>query len=143
MQAHPFRDRAYMPHILLGKDYCDAIEVGNACNVPYNDIYARAYAEKFSLRTVAGSDNHLASVEKWTVERPMMGVETEEKLTGVQDYVRLIRQGGNMRPIVPEEWIRKGLEEIKPIEAFILDENEQPVPADIDWLGGKGMELDL
>ena len=58
IQAHPFRDRDYIKYILLGRKYCDGIEVANTFNHRWNDACARRYAEIFDLPVIAGTDNH-------------------------------------------------------------------------------------
>lgn len=58
IQAHPFRDRAYVQHVRLGLQYCDGIEAVNAANNPMNDACALRYAKEYNLLITAGSDNH-------------------------------------------------------------------------------------
>lgn len=58
IQAHPFRDRSYITQIHLGLDVCDGIEAVNTANRPSEDCLALAYAKKFGLLTIAGSDTH-------------------------------------------------------------------------------------
>jgi len=134
VQAHPFRDRAYIPRILLGMRFADAAEVANAGNVPYNDAYAEAYVKRYGIRAVAGSDNHFSDPELWKT-KPLMGVETDEKLRSIHDYVKLIRHGGALRPIVPPERFEQGRLDAPEKETFWLDEHENTVPTGIDWLG--------
>lgn len=133
VQAHPFRDRAYIPQILLGLDYADAVEIANAGNLPYNDAYAAAYVKRFHLRCVAGSDNHRSDPELWN-ERPLMGVETDERLRDIHDYIRLIREGGALRPLFPPQRLEQGRMDAPKLETFWLDPQEKPVPTDIQWL---------
>ena len=101
IQAHPFRDRAYIPRILLGKDYCDGIEVANAGQPPYNDYIALRYAKEYDLLMIAGSDNHLTNGEKWLPEK-LMGIETEKRLENIGELVSLIRNRDSFGLHVPQ-----------------------------------------
>ena len=120
IQAHPFRDRDYIKYILLGLKYCDGIEVANTGNHPYNDAYAKRYAEAYHLLTTAGSDNH--NCAKADPAR-LMGVALEERLTCIQDYAKLIRARGPIRPIVPEGRFDVNLDEAPRLAAYWIDES--------------------
>lgn len=133
IQAHPFRDRAYIPRVLLGLRYADGIEVANSGNLPFEDALARAYAQQYSLRIVAGSDNHCADPELWRV-KPLMGIETEVRLHSIHDYINLVRSGGEFCPIVPEERFEIGRKQKRNIESFWLNDEEEPVITGINWL---------
>ena len=98
IQAHPFRHRDYIKYILLGLKYCDGIEVANTGNTPDADACARRYAEAYDLLTTAGSDNHNCDRAD---PAKLMGVWTEERLTGALDYARLILARGPIGPKIP------------------------------------------
>lgn len=131
IQAHPFRKRGYIPRVLLGLNYSDGVEIANAANQLYSDAYAEAYVRKYGLRTVAGTDNHGSEAQRVGV---LMGVETDERLTSISDYVKLIRWGGALRPIMPKDRFEQGRKDAPELETFWLDENECAVPTGIRWL---------
>lgn len=134
IQAHPFRDRAYIPRILLGLRYCDGIEVANAGNQPYNDAYAARYAQALGLFGIAGSDNHLSGEGGWTVER-LLGVTTEEKLTDTRDFAARVRSRHGLAPILRP--LDVDVSAVPHLESYWLDESEHPVPTGRDWLREK------
>ena len=133
IQAHPFRDRAYIPRVLLGKAFADGIEVANAGQFGYNDAAAMRYGKEYDLVMIAGSDNHKSNDAKWTPDK-MMGIDTEEKLGSIQDLVSLIRNRGKIGLYVPEGRFELHPGEDPHIESFWLDENEEAVPTERDWL---------
>ena len=136
IQAHPFRDRGYIHFIDLGLKYCDGIEVANVGNHVYSDICARNYARKYHLLVTAGSDNHNCAAAD---PARLMGVELDEKLTCCQDYARLIRTRGAIRPIVPEGWFDVDVSDAPRLVSFWLD-NDNPdfrrIPTGLDFLDG-------
>ena len=133
VQPHPFRDRDYIRQILLGLQFADAIEVANSCNMPYNDAYALRYAREFNLFVTAGSDNHWAEDPKWQ-EGLLMGIEVDEPLKSIHDYVRLIRQRGPIRPIIQPGRFDVNPSEAPDLETFWFDDEEKPVPTGRHWL---------
>ena len=98
IQAHPFRHRDYIKYILLGRKYCDGIEVANTGNTPDADACACRYAEAFGFLTTAGSDNH--NCQKADPAR-LMGVAVDRRLSGPMDFARLILSRGAIRPRIP------------------------------------------
>lgn len=128
IQAHPFRDRAYIRRIRLAKQFCDGIEVANSGNLPYNDAYALRYAQEYGFVTIAGSDNHRSA------PATLMGIETEEKLQSIHDLVRLVRTRGKITPIVPEGRFEQGFAEAPMLETYWLDEEEHSYPTGRIWL---------
>ncbi len=129
IQAHPFRDRGYIPRILLSKNFSDGIEVANAGNEPANDVAARRYAKEYNLLTVAGSDNHLSMPGM-----DLYGIELEQKLTDIRDLVRIIRNREPIGLIVPEERFLLQPDQQLERDVFWLDENENAVPDARKWL---------
>ena len=71
---------------------------------------------------------HAVTAEK------LVGVETDEPLRDIHDFVRCIRQRRGIRPIVPEGRFEVNLDEIPELPTFWLDEAEQPVPTGKRWL---------
>lgn len=134
IQAHPFRDRDYIKRVLLGLQFADGIEVVNAANRPYCDAYARLYAQEYDLFTTAGSDNHCSADEAWQHEKPLIGVETDEPLRDIHDFVRCIRQRSGMRPIIPQGRFGVDLSQTPQLPTYWLDEDENIVPTGKRWL---------
>ena len=60
IQAHPFRDREWIPNpeLLLEERYLDGYEVYNRNNQYFENARALAIAEKTGLLKTAGSDSH-------------------------------------------------------------------------------------
>lgn len=90
VQAHPFRQRAYIKCLRLYPEVTDAVETVNAAHplapdgsVPF-DERARWYASSFSLPVTGGSDCHIPNMAM------MGGILTEERIHSWQDYARLV-----------------------------------------------------
>jgi len=133
IQAHPFRDRAYIPRVLLGLQFADGIEIANAANKPYNDAYARLYAQEYDLFATAGTDNH-RSGEGGVEPEKLMGIETDVPLKDCRDLAQRIRSRSGLRPIVPKGRFDVDLSETPELETYWLDESERPVPTGKRWL---------
>lgn len=86
IQAHPYRDRAYIPEILLSADAVDAVEVYNAGNPMETCRQALEYAAHLGLPMVAGSDIH--SVGAKTVS----GIALTERVETVTALIHAIRE---------------------------------------------------
>ncbi len=123
IEAHPFRIRGYMKRIQVGYLFADGVEAANAGNDQLDDARAYAMAQAKGLLMTAGSDNHHSPAT-------LFGVELEEKLNSIQDYVSLIRRGGPIGLHVPPE--RFILPEVtEPDErhrAYLINEREEIVP---------------
>lgn len=87
VQAHPFRDRAYIDaiHISLG---VDGAEAANSGNLPAFDVLAARYAAKFHLFMTAGSDLHR---EGQFADDTLMGVAFDKPLVDERDYALAVR----------------------------------------------------
>lgn len=90
IQAHPFRNEAYIEMIKLVPDETDAVEVYNACNREkiYNER-ARWYAQSFSLPMTCGTDLHNIQMP---VER-RTGVAFKENPQNARELISLLRSG--------------------------------------------------
>lgn len=98
VQAHPFRDRDYIPAIHLGLKRADAFEAYNAGNFPEHDAQARAFIDHHGLSMTSGSDIHSAVQYE---DDQLGGVIFDQKLHSVKDYVEAIRSGAPRRLRVP------------------------------------------
>lgn len=132
IQAHPFRDRGYIPALRLGRQFCDGIEAANAGNNPYNDAAALRYGQEYGFVMTAGSDNHHADN---TLAHPenITGVALETRLASIQDWVRVIRERQPIGLNVPPE--RFALHGDEPrLTTYWMDAEENLVPTGRDWL---------
>ena len=134
IQAHPFRKRDYIKKIRLGLQFWHGIEVANAGNDQWADVCAMRYAKEFDLVTIAGSDNHLYSMHVPEGNRPLMGIELDEKLKDIHDLVNIIRNRGKIDLVVPEGRFVQDPDNSPVYETFWLDENEDTVLTNRDWL---------
>ncbi len=96
IQAHPFRERPYIPSPgLLPLSYIDGIEVLNAGQPRSQDAPALRAAEAHpEWILVAGSDTH------WSETVCQSGIECDERIRNEQELAALLRQG-NYRLIAP------------------------------------------
>jgi len=132
IQAHPFRDRAYIQKVCLAPDYSDGIEVANAGNFAYNDVYARRYAEEYHLLCIAGSDNHCSA--DWA-QRPegLMGIETDEPIQNMQQFVQMLKSRTGFAPVIPEGRFDMEPSELPQLKTYWYDEKERAVPTHKRW----------
>lgn len=134
IQAHPFRKRDYINKIRLGLQFCDGIEVANAGNDQWADVCAMRYAKEFDLMTIAGSDNHFDPTHGADGSRPLFGIELDEPLRDIHELVDIIRNRGKIGLVVPEERFVQDPENSPVHETFWLDEKEDTVPTERDWM---------
>jgi len=88
VHAHPFRQRAYIPRIVLSVGCVDAIEAVNGGHedVSY-DALANRYAQKMGKPVTAGTDIHDAQDIYYGL---LFGIYSEKKLESIQDYVSIV-----------------------------------------------------
>ena len=132
IQAHPFRDRDYIPAILLGRGYCDGIEVANSWNHRWCDVCARNYADEYGFLTTAGSDNHNRAR---AIPEAMMGVRLPRRLSGAMDYARMIRQRAPIEPAIPAGWLDVDPAEAPRLTTYWIDERDESrhIPTNRDF----------
>jgi len=87
VQAHPFRERDYIPRVVLSTGCVDGIEVANRGNDGNADALAFRYAAKLKKTMTAGTDIHDAKQVKY---ENVFGVYLDKKLNSIQDYVKVI-----------------------------------------------------
>ncbi len=89
IQAHPFRDRAYIKNPrLLPIEYIDGIEVYNACNNPEANITAKEVAQNYpDWILTAGGDSHLPESACWS------GIKTKQRITDEQTLLKILKSG--------------------------------------------------
>ena len=88
VQAHPFRQRFYIPRIILSPYCVDGVEAANGGHedVSY-DALAYRYANKIGKTVTSGTDIHDASSIYYG---ELFGVYFNEKLNSIDDYVKRI-----------------------------------------------------
>ena len=130
IQAHPFRMRKYMDRIRVGLPFCDGIEAANAGNEPLDDARAIRLGREKHLVMTAGSDNHLSPTEK------IFGIELENRLTNIGEYVRIILNHEKIGLHVPESRfdLPDPVEIDERHEAYLLDEAEREYRAPKEWI---------
>lgn len=97
--AHPFRERAYVDVVKLHPFQCDAMEVCNFGNPPYQDILAYNFCRDRGIVMTSGTDLH--DVAK--LEGSLAGMVFEEPLESIKDYVARVRAGKGFTPLIPED----------------------------------------
>lgn len=132
IQAHPFRDRGYIPQVLLARQFCDGIEVVNAINTPQNNACAWRYARENDFVVIVGSDNHFHG---WAEEFPgdVTAICLDKPLNCSGDLVKMIL-GHEKFGIRFNENHRHAPADAPQKPAFWLDDQEQPYPTNRSWL---------
>lgn len=86
VQAHPFREASYIPHIRLYTN-CEGVETLNASSSTLCNDLGYYYAKRYDKIITGGSDIHC-------VGQPMLsGMAFDEEVTSVQQLVALLRAG--------------------------------------------------
>jgi hypothetical protein len=111
VQAHPFRQHAYLSQVILSPALVDAVETANAGNGDQAyDVLAMSYAKKLGLPATAGSDIHDTDQLE---EGDIYGVYLEKPLESAGDYAAAVRNGSIHSLRVPEDrWKSRGDEKI-------------------------------
>lgn len=132
IQAHPFRDRAYIAKVLLARQYCDGIEVANAINHAQNDVCAWRYAKEYDLPVTVGSDNHY---HKWAIDNQneLCALQLDQPLKNAKELVQKILNHEKMGIHFPS-WHLEAAVDAPQKPAFWLDDREQPYPTNRNWL---------
>ena len=88
IQAHPFREAAYIDHIRLFPRCVQGVEVFNANHTEFENKLAEQYAENYGLLRFAGSDNH-------TGKSQMLrgGMATDKPISSVSDFISQVMLG--------------------------------------------------
>jgi len=88
VQAHPFRQRYYIPRVILSAGCVDAVEAANGGHEDVsNDALACRYAKKLGKPMTAGTDMHDVSE---VARSELFGVYVNKKLNTIADYVKII-----------------------------------------------------
>ena len=123
IQAHPFRQRYYIPRIILSTGCVDAVEAANGGHEDISfDALANRYAEKIGKPVTAGSDIHNADD---VYHADIFGVYSEKKLNNISDFVNMILNN-KVAGLKTDKnrLVFKGTEKVRiPVE--IRDENDK------------------
>ena len=89
IQAHPFRDRGYIPKPgMLPLEYIDGIEVYNVCNTEKNNEDAEMYIKDHpELILISGADAHAPHLVC------VSGIETKKRIRDGKDLVEVLKTG--------------------------------------------------
>ncbi len=88
IHAHPFREAGYIKEIRLIPRNVDGVEILNANRTDFENGQAKQYAEAYGLIKTAGTDNHIAYMQK-----KLAGIKTKEKINSIQEFIDIIKQG--------------------------------------------------
>ncbi len=97
IHAHPFRDASYIDHIRLYPKQVHGVEVYNAGRTDFENKLASQYCENYGLLRFAGTDNHLAGMQK-----RFGGMATERPIWDVEDFINMVLSG-EAKPFVRDE----------------------------------------
>lgn len=86
VQAHPYREAAYIDHIRLYPKCVHSVEVINACRTESENRMAKIYAENYHLIEFAGSDNHRANEQE-----KLAGMSSDIPILNEQDFVQRVK----------------------------------------------------
>lgn len=89
IQAHPFRDRGYIPQPgMLPLEYIDGIEVYNVCNTEKNNEDAEEYSKDHpELLLISGADAHVPHLVC------VSGIEAKRRIKDGKDLVEVLKSG--------------------------------------------------
>ena len=88
IQAHPFREAAYIDHIRLFPRNVHGVETYNACRSPFENDIAEMYAKHYGLPAFSGSDNHHAGKQK-----RLGGMQSDSPITDEKDFIKRFFEG--------------------------------------------------
>jgi len=88
IQAHPFREAAYIDHIRLYPRSVDGVEIINANRNELANNMAKYYAEQYELFAFAGSDNHSGPGNPY-----LAGMCSETPINSVEEFITAFREG--------------------------------------------------
>ena len=88
IQAHPFREAAYIDHIRLFPRHVHGVEVYNACRSEFENGMAETYAQFYGLPVFSGSDNHTAGAQK-----RLGGMRAKTPIADEADFISRFRKG--------------------------------------------------
>ena len=98
IQAHPFREAAYIDHIRLFPRQVHGVEIVNSNRKEEENRLAKLYAAHYGLLEFAGSDNHTGPQQK-----NLAGICCGESIDSVEDFIEKVKSGKTeIFTVVPE-----------------------------------------
>ena len=88
IQAHPYREAAYIDHIRLFPRHVHGVEIINACRSEHENNMAKAYADSYELIEFAGTDNHTAGNRQ-----TFAGMCSVSPIVDENDFVNRVKNG--------------------------------------------------
>lgn len=88
VQAHPFREAAYIDHIRLFPRCVHGVEVYNAGRTDFENSMAELYAKNYALIPFAGTDNHRGGEAV-----ALGGMQSETPVLDERDFVTRVKNG--------------------------------------------------
>lgn len=88
IQAHPFREAAYIDHIRLFPRHVHGVEIYNACRTDLENKMAEIYAEKYGLIRFSASDNHICKKL-----RTLGGMASQTPIKDERDFISRVLNG--------------------------------------------------
>lgn len=88
IQAHPYREAAYIDHIRLFPRHVHGVEIINACRSEHENNIAKAYADSYELIEFAGTDNHTAGNRQ-----TFAGMCSVSPIVDENDFVNRVKNG--------------------------------------------------
>ena len=85
IQAHPFREAAYIDHIRLFPRSIHGVEIDNACRTPLENKMAKLYADHYGLLPFAGADNHMGADRT-----RLSGLRFSERIVDEVDFINRV-----------------------------------------------------
>ncbi len=86
IQAHPFREAAYIDHIRLFPRSVHGVEVYNANRTPLENSMAEIYAQSYGLIEFSGTDNHLGEQQS-----TFGGMISQTPILDETDFVKRVK----------------------------------------------------
>ena len=96
IQAHPYREVAYIDHIRLFPRCVHGVEIINASGGEFSNGMAKLYQEYFELIPFAGSDNHKAGNT-----HNLAGMEGEKPVNSVEEFILAVKNR-ELKPFAAE-----------------------------------------
>ena len=87
IQAHPFREAAYLDHIRLFPRNVHGVEVINACRPEFENSMAKFYAESYGLLHFAGSDNHGGRGRE-----TLAGMCSKKPISSENEFIKMVKK---------------------------------------------------
>lgn len=88
IQAHPFREDAWIDHIRLYPRCVHGVEIINAARSDFDNQMAMHYAESYGLLPFAGSDNHRAGKNP---DVRLAGMQSETPIKDELDFIKRVK----------------------------------------------------